>query len=418
VSINAGGPATGAFLADGYFSGGDTFSTSDAIDTSLLTGDAPPASVLQTERYGDFTYTIPNRAPGTAQTVTLFFQESYWSAAGQRTFDVAINGSTVMTAFDIFASAGGTHKAIAKTFSTTADPDGKVAIRFIGTGPDHPKVCAITVAGEGTAPTPDGGSSSGGSSSGGSSSGGSPDPVRSAGCGSTNGPRTGTYTINAAGLDRTYILDVPADYDPNKAYRLVFAWHPRGGNARGIADGDGGYYGLKPLSGGSAIFVAGEGIDAGWANSDGRDIAFTRAMVERLESQLCIDKGRIFSMGWSFGGMFSFAIGCELADVFRAIGPASGALLSGCAQGSHPVAMWGAHGTYDSLVSLDSGRGARDVILARNHCSTATSAKDANGCVSYQGCDAGYPVVWCEWPGGHTYPEFARPETWKFFAQF
>jgi poly(3-hydroxybutyrate) depolymerase len=242
--------------------------------------------------------------------------------------------------------------------------------------------------------------------------------VRSAGCGQANAPRTGAYTINAAGLDRTYILDVPTSYDPNTPYKLVFAWHPRGGNARAIADTDGGYYGLKPRSNGSAIFVAGEGIDAGWANSGGRDIAFTRAMVERLESQLCIDKRRIFSMGWSFGGMFSFAIGCGMADVFRAIGPASGAIMSGCDPGTHPIAMWGAHGTYDNLVPLDGGRGARDVFLARNHCSQTTAAPDSNGCVAYQGCDAGYPVVWCEWPGGHTYPEFARDATWSFFSQF
>lgn len=251
-----------------------------------------------------------------------------------------------------------------------------------------------------------------------SSDGGSGDAVKSSGCGTANAPKSGRYTINVAGTDRSYIVDVPTNYDPNKAYRLVFGWHPNGGDAQGIAESDGGYYGLKPLANNSAIFVAADGIDRGWANTNGRDIAFTKAMLDRLTGQLCIDKSRIFSLGWSYGGMFSFALGCSMGDVFRAIGPASGALLSGCAEGAHPVAMWGAHGIYDNLVNIGAGRSARDVFLDRNHCSRTTSAPDANQCVTYQGCDSGYPVVWCEWNGGHLYPEFARAETWRFFAQF
>lgn len=232
------------------------------------------------------------------------------------------------------------------------------------------------------------------------------------------GLKSGTYTINAAGLNRSYILDVPVNYDPNKAYKLVFAWHPNAGSARGIAESDGGYYGLKPLSNGSAIFVAGDGIDAGWANTGDRDIAFTKAVLDKLNNQLCIDKSRVFSLGWSYGGMFSFALACSMGDVFRAIAPASGGLFGGCGGTPHPVALLGIHGKNDNLVSVSAGRGGRDEFLKRNHCNASTDPPDADGCVSYQGCDPGYPVVWCEWSGGHLYPEFARAATWKFFAQF
>ena len=111
VLINAGGSAAGSFVADTYFSGGNTYSTTNTIDTSQISGTVPPQAVFQTERYGEFTYTIPNRTPGSAQTVTLYFQESFWTAAGQRTFNVTINGTTVLTAFDIFAAAGGANRA-------------------------------------------------------------------------------------------------------------------------------------------------------------------------------------------------------------------------------------------------------------------------------------------------------------------
>jgi endo-1,4-beta-xylanase len=148
VSINAGGSAAGSFGADGFFSGGNTFSTTNTIDTSQITGTVPPQAVFQTERFGELTYTIANRTPGSAQTVTLYFAESFWTAAGQRTFNVAINGATVLTAFDIFASAGGANRAIARTFNTTANASGQVVIQFTrGGGPDNPKISGITVAG-------------------------------------------------------------------------------------------------------------------------------------------------------------------------------------------------------------------------------------------------------------------------------
>ncbi len=148
VSINPGGSAVGSFVADTFFSGStNIFSTTNAIDTSQITGPVPPQAVLQTERYGEFTYTIPGFTAGAAATVTLYFAESFWTAAGQRTFNVAVNGATVLSGFDIFAAAGGANRAIARTFNTTADASGQVVIQFTrGGGPDNPKVCGITVA--------------------------------------------------------------------------------------------------------------------------------------------------------------------------------------------------------------------------------------------------------------------------------
>jgi glucuronoarabinoxylan endo-1,4-beta-xylanase len=147
ISINVGGAATGTFVDDVDFSGGSTYSTTSTIDTSLLTGTVPPQSVLQTERYGEFTYAVPGFTPGNAYTVTLYFEESYFSSAGQRTFDVAINGSAVLTAFDIYSTAGAINKAVAKSFDSTADSSGQIAIQFSkGGGPDNPKVCGISIA--------------------------------------------------------------------------------------------------------------------------------------------------------------------------------------------------------------------------------------------------------------------------------
>jgi hypothetical protein len=142
VSINAGGSATGSFTADQYFSGGSTYTNTATIDTSQV--GSVPAAVFQSERYGAMTYTIPNRSG--AQTVTLYFAETYLTAAGQRSFNVSVNGAAALSNFDIFASAGGANRAIARSFNTTANSSGQVVIQFTAVT-ENPKINGITVAG-------------------------------------------------------------------------------------------------------------------------------------------------------------------------------------------------------------------------------------------------------------------------------
>jgi fibronectin type 3 domain-containing protein len=128
VSINCGGAAASPFVADVDFTGGATASVTNTIDTSLLTGTVPPQAVLQSNRYGSFTYTIPNLTAGTSYPVTLYFAEEYWTASGKRTFNVSINGTNVLTNFDIYATAGAAFKAVQKSFTATANSSGQIVI--------------------------------------------------------------------------------------------------------------------------------------------------------------------------------------------------------------------------------------------------------------------------------------------------
>ena len=43
------------------------------------------------------------------------------------------------------------------------------------------------------------------------------------------------------------------------------------------------------------------------------------------------------------------------------------------------------------------------------------SAAFGNGCVEYQGCDEGTPLVYCTHPGGHSVPSGAGGRAWRFF---
>jgi len=130
VAINAGGDSEGNYVADTDYKGGTTYSTTDSVDTSSVDNPAPGA-VYQTVRYGNsFSYTIPNLTANGTYTVRLHFNELYWNAAGQRVFNVAINGTQDLANFDIYQTAGGKDKAIVEQFPAIADSNGNITIQF------------------------------------------------------------------------------------------------------------------------------------------------------------------------------------------------------------------------------------------------------------------------------------------------
>jgi hypothetical protein len=141
ILVNSGGPAytdtlAQAWSADTGFAGGNIANT-----TKVVTNTTDP-TLYQTERYGSFNYQY--NVPNGNYNVVLKFAEIYWTGAGQRVFNVSINGTQVLTNFDIFAAAGGTLKAIDKTFPVTVT-NNQVNIVFTPGSADLPKVSAIQI---------------------------------------------------------------------------------------------------------------------------------------------------------------------------------------------------------------------------------------------------------------------------------
>ena len=63
----------------------------------------------------------------------LHFAETYFSTAGSRKFNVTINGTQVLSAFDIFAAAGAKNKALIEQFTVKANASGQYIIQFTST---------------------------------------------------------------------------------------------------------------------------------------------------------------------------------------------------------------------------------------------------------------------------------------------
>lgn len=165
IRINTGGAAqtvngvswsacTSLSACSGYVTGGYAY-TQSPLPT--ISGPVAPANqaIYQSEWTGGekgvnpvpigapaFTFTIPV-SNGTYQ-VRLHFAELNKTGAGQRVFDVNIEGGTTeLTSFDVFVAAGGLHKAIVREFTATI-ADGNVTIAFIRQV-ENAKISAIEI---------------------------------------------------------------------------------------------------------------------------------------------------------------------------------------------------------------------------------------------------------------------------------
>jgi poly(3-hydroxybutyrate) depolymerase len=248
-----------------------------------------------------------------------------------------------------------------------------------------------------------------------------------AGCGKSPTLRDGTYTVQSGGRARTYILRLPGNYNSSQAYRLVVGLHWLNGSANDVVGN--GFYGLQQRSANSAIFVAPQGLDAGWANTGGRDVTLVDDILRTVENDLCVDTTQRFALGFSYGGAMSYALACARPTVFRAVAPIAGANLSGCSSASQPVAYFGIHGTRDSVLNISQGRSIRDSFVRANGCAAQNPPEPAANSgthitTDYSGCRAGFPVRWAAHDGDHVplptdrnaSSSWVSAEVWQFFT--
>jgi len=259
----------------------------------------------------------------------------------------------------------------------------------------------------------------------------------SSGCGKTPFS-SGTKSVSVNGKNRQFIVRVPNNYDNSKPYKLIFAFHWVGGTMQDVSSGGTdkelwSYYGMQRNAKETAILVAPQGLNNGWANSGGEDITFVDAMVKYIEDALCVDQHERFSIGFSYGAAMTYAIACARAKDFRGVAVIAGGQLSGCAGGNDPIAYLGIHGITDGTLNIAGGRTMRDHFVKNNGCAQTNAPEPAQGSRThiktvYTGCKTGYPLTWIAHDGGHwpgavdNGPEsgansWVPGEIWSFFTQ-
>jgi poly(3-hydroxybutyrate) depolymerase len=171
---------------------------------------------------------------------------------------------------------------------------------------------------------------------------------------------------------------------------------------------------LEPVTGDGAIIVYPDGLNGAWdLSANGVDMKFFDLLLESISKDYCVDQGRVFSTGYSFGGMMSNSLACDRGSKLRAFAPMEGAFFDGTKSCPTPVPAWIAHASNDPTVSFASGQAARDIWLKTNGCGTTTMPTTPSECVAYHCTKA--PVIWCVHTQGHVWPNFASKGVWAFF---
>jgi polyhydroxybutyrate depolymerase len=238
-------------------------------------------------------------------------------------------------------------------------------------------------------------------------------------------------TIQAGGVERSYLLHLPSSRGAGQPVPLLLVFHGAGGQGPGMAA----HTGLTgPATARGYAVVYPDGIERRW--NDGRgtsaehdDVGFVRILLDALGRELPVDPKRIYATGISNGAGLAYRLACDLPGIFAAIAPVAGApaaaLEERCAA-TRPVSVISFQGTRDRLMPYEGGNVSirRGQVLSAPR--SAALFAEVNGCAPsptvvaepdtvkdgtrvrrsvYGGCGEGREVVlYTIEGGGHTWP--------------
>lgn len=221
--------------------------------------------------------------------------------------------------------------------------------------------------------------------------------------------------LNVSGTDRQWWVWLPTNYDPKKPYPLVFNFH-------GCSSADN-IVPMQKVTSDKAILVRATGISDGvcWdAGAGGNDVKFFDQMLAAVFAQRCVDTSRVFATGFSSGSWLVNTLECERGDKLRATGTVSGGTGGDKTKCKGKYARIFVHDQDDHTNEISAGNDKeRDRLIAANHCMASAPVMESPApCARYQGCDAGFPVIWCQTQGkGHDRQDALAPGAfWGLFS--
>ncbi|KKC03398.1 alpha/beta hydrolase family esterase [Mycobacterium nebraskense] len=267
-----------------------------------------------------------------------------------------------------------------------------------------------------------------------------------------------TQNIESGGVSRTFHLYRPQGL--TDAAPLVVMLH--GGFGTG-GQAERAYHWDAEAERGHFLVAYPDGLNRAWnagtccgepQRVDADDVGFITAMVGAIEQQMPIDRARVYVTGMSNGAMMALKLGCQ-SDLFGAIAPVAGTLLTDCSQ-ARRASVLQIHGTADDRVPYNGGPGkafslngtarvdgpsAQSVNAtwrAIDACGPPNSSTAGDVTTQIAGCADGRTVELIsvadaghQWPGGEPSPLAEKlaglpaPSTaldatdtiWQFFAQ-
>tara|TARA_B100000809_G_C15138900_1_gene531999 strand:- start:4326 stop:5489 length:1164 start_codon:yes stop_codon:yes gene_type:complete len=201
------------------------------------------------------------------------------------------------------------------------------------------------------------------------------------------GQQTINGSITHGGVQRTYILYVPASYSAASPAPIVLNFHGYTSSATAQM-----FYGdFRPIAD-TAVFLLvvpqgttdGQGNtywNAGWGGAT-NDVSFTEALIDSLSATYNVNQDRVYSTGMSNGGYMSYYLACNLSDRIAAIASVTGAMTKGTpltCNPQHPTPVLEIHGDADGTVPYlgnsigESTQAGLDYWINYNNANTTAS---------------------------------------------
>ena len=256
-----------------------------------------------------------------------------------------------------------------------------------------------------------------------------PEPTTCRVTGSWRSNTTSKHDINGRG----YLIHTPTNFVPENYYPVVMFYPGKGATAEAAQAA----YALDSLP---AIMIypypttSTDGFPA-WQgapySSSADDVAFTDAIIEQTQADLCVDRTKIYAVGMSNGGGFAAILSCKLSDRFAAYATISGAMYepySDCTP-PQPTPILSIHGDSDPIVPYAGS------LLRRLPAVSEWSAERAmlNDCKASTTANQGITLAITTWTGckdeatiqsirviggGHAWGDVTNDTIWQFLSRF
>ena len=232
----------------------------------------------------------------------------------------------------------------------------------------------------------------------------------------------------SSGDARQYVIDLPVPYDMNTPYRFIMGSHGQGGEGNDIQREK--YYSLQNIAevAKSTIFVSASGLGGSWGL---KDVPLFDDLLDFVKKNACVDESRVFVLGFSFGGMYSYSLSMTRQKTIRgAIGMSPANYNIQIPAKSHdPIAWMQSTGMSDHTcpwVSDEASmKGSKFIAIEHgtdNGCTVPnpipTWTSGGMVCNDFVGCKAGFPTKVCTFNGGHGLPPGSANWMWEFINQF
>jgi polyhydroxybutyrate depolymerase len=234
---------------------------------------------------------------------------------------------------------------------------------------------------------------------------------------------TSERTMTFGGVERRYLVHVPATYDGSRRLPVVVLFHGLGRSPEAmlrmtrfdqLADTE------------NAVVVAPQALGAvpAWRfrevkGVEGADLPFVDALLDDVEATTCTDESRRYAVGFSNGGALTMALACRDDDRFAAYASVAGPYRTPDCDRAPARPLVVLHGLKDTVVPPGGARtriGTLPSVVAtterwarQNGCRPAVRTRPAKGVTHlvHAPCAGGADVeAWFlsrgkhRWPGG------------------